>query len=37
MFQEYHWSNSPTLCPMGYVKDGKVIIEFYVKNSKIKY
>lgn len=37
MFQEYHWSASPTLCPMGYVKDGKVIIEFYVKNSKVKY
>ena len=37
MFQEYHWSYSPTLCPMGYVKDGKVVIEFYVKNSKIKY
>lgn len=37
MFQEYHWSYTPTLCPMGYVKDGKVVIEFYVKNSKIKY
>ena len=37
MFQEYHWSYSPTLCPMGYVKDGKVVIEFFVKNSKIKY
>lgn len=37
MFQEYHWSYMPTLCPMGYVKDGKVVIEFYVKNSKIKY
>jgi len=37
MFQEYHWSSGPTQCPNGYVKDGKVVIEFYVKNSKIKY
>lgn len=37
MFQEYHWSTMPSICPMGYVKDGKVHIEFYVKNSKVKY
>ena len=27
----------PTVSPIGYVKNGKVHIEFYVKNSKIKY
>ena len=37
MFQEYHWSSMPTVSPIGYVKNGKVHIEFYVKNSKIKY
>lgn len=37
MFQEYFWSQEPSICPYGYIKDGKVVIEFYVKNSKIKY
>ena len=37
MFQEYIWSQEPSICPYGYVKDGKVVIEFYVKNSKIKF
>lgn len=37
MFQEYIWSQEPSISPYGYVKDGKVCIEFYVKNSKIKY
>ena len=36
MFQEYIWSQEPSICPYGYVKDGKVVIEFDVKNSKIK-
>jgi hypothetical protein len=37
MFQEYIWSEEPSICPYGYIKDGKVYIDFYVKNSKIKY
>lgn len=37
MFQEYIWSQEPSICPYGYIKDGKVHIEFYVKNSKIKF
>lgn len=37
MFQEYFWSTEPSICPCGYVKDGKVNIVFYMKNSKIKY
>jgi len=37
MFQEYIWSEEPSISPYGYVKDGKVNIAFYVKNSKIKY
>lgn len=37
MFQEYFWSQEPSICPYGYIKDGKVVIEFYVKNSKIKF
>jgi hypothetical protein len=37
MFQEYHWSKEPSICPYGYVVDGKVKILYYVKNSKIKY
>lgn len=37
MVQEYYWSQEPSICPMGYISGGKVNIEFYVKNSKIKY
>ena len=37
MFQEYHWSQEPSASPIGYVRDGKVNINFYVKNSKVKY
>lgn len=37
MVQEYFWSTEPSICPIGYVKDGKVNIGFFVKNSKIKY
>ena len=37
MFQEYFWSTEPSICPIGYVNNGKVNIGFFVKNSKIKY
>lgn len=36
-FQEYFWSEEPTLAPYGYIKDGKLKILFYVKSSKINY
>lgn len=37
MAQEYFWSTEPSICPIGMVKDGKVQIGFFVKNSKVKY
>lgn len=37
MVQEYFWSTVPSICPIGYIKDGKATTLFYVKNSKIKY
>jgi len=37
MFQEYIWSQEPSISPYGYVVNGEVKILFYVKNSKIKY
>lgn len=37
MVQEYFWSTEPSICPIGYVNNGKVKIGFFVKNSKIKY
>jgi hypothetical protein len=37
MFQEYFWSTEPSISPYGCIRDGKVNIAFYVKNSKIKY
>jgi hypothetical protein len=37
MVQEYHWSNEPSIAPIGFVKDGKVNTLFYLKISKVKY
>lgn len=37
MVQEYFWSNEPSISPIGYIREGKVNVLFYVKNSKIKY
>lgn len=37
MFQEYFWSQEPTLSPIGFVKDGIVNITCYLKTTKVKY
>lgn len=37
MAQEYHWSESPSIAPIGHIKDGKVHTLFYLKMSKVKY
>jgi len=37
MVQEYHWSEEPSIAPIGYIKDGKVNILTYLKISKTKF
>ena len=37
MAQGYYWSEEPSISPMGYVKNGKVDILFYTRQSKVKY
>ena len=37
MFQEYFWSEKPTVAPYGYIHNGKVNILFYVNCSKINF
>lgn len=37
MAQEYHWSDEPSICPVGFVKDGIIKILFYLKISKVKF
>jgi hypothetical protein len=37
MFQEYFWSEKPTVAPYGYIKDGQAHILFYVKCSKVNF
>jgi hypothetical protein len=35
MVQQFHWSTQPSVSPIGYIKNGKVNVAFYVKNYKI--
>ena len=37
MVQQYHWSEGPSLIPIGFVHQGKVIILCYIKTTKVKY
>lgn len=37
MLQEYYWSEIPGIAPIGYVANGEVNIEFYLRTSKTKY
>jgi hypothetical protein len=37
MFQEYFWSEEPSIAPIGHVSNGIVNTEFYLKMSKVKY
>ena len=37
MVQEYHWSEEPSIAPIGHVSNGIVNTEFYLKMSKVKY
>ena len=37
MAQQYHWSEEPSIAPIGYVKDGNIKVLFYLKMSKVKF
>ncbi len=35
--QEYHWSETPSVAPIGFIRDGKLNIVTYLKISKTKF
>lgn len=37
MIQEYHWSEEPSIIPIGFVKDKKINIICYLKTTKVKF
>jgi hypothetical protein len=35
--QEYHWSETPSVAPIGFIRDGELNIVTYLKISKTKF